>query len=200
MIEWFQKGGPIMWPILICSITALSIILERLYNLREHRIIPSAMLNRIETLLRERKIPEATTICKKYPSSMTRILLAAILNHDLEKYEIKEIIEDAGRHEVPAIERYLVWLGIVASIAPMLGLLGTVTGILRVFQVLAFSGSGNPQALAGGISEALITTIVGLGVGIPALAFYHFFSSKADGLVIEMEKTSLKMLNILKRE
>ncbi len=200
MIEWFQKGGPIMWPILICSITALSIILERLFNLREHRIIPTAMLNRIESLLRERKIPEATTICKKYPSSMTRILLSAILNHDLEKYEIKEIIEDAGRHEVPAIEKYLVLLGIVASIAPMLGLLGTVIGIIKVFEVLSFSGSGNPQALAGGISEALIATIAGLGVGIPSLAFYHFFSSKADGLVIEMEKTSLKMLNILKRE
>lgn len=189
-----------MWPILICSVTALSIILDRLFNLREHRIIPAAMLNRIETLLREKKIPEATTICKKYPSSMTRILLAAILNHDLEKYEIKEIIEDAGRHEGPVIERYLPALGIVASIAPLLGLLGTVLGILRVFQNLAFTGSGNPQALAGGISEALITTISGLAVGIPALAFYYFFSSKADALVIEMEKNSLKMLNILKRE
>ncbi len=200
MMELILSGGIVMIPILICSALAFGIILERFYSLRQRRIIRYDILTRIEELLREGKIPEATTMCKRYQSSMTRILLAAILNHDRSKAEIKEIIEDAGRHEVPIIEKYLTILGTIAGISPLLGLLGTVTGMIKAFQVVSVQGVGHPSALAGGIAEALITTAAGLIIAIPTFVFYNYFSRKADTLIIEMEKNSLRMLNILKRD
>jgi biopolymer transport protein ExbB len=200
MIELVIKGGPVMAPILLCSVISLAIIVERCLSLRRNRILKYEVLQRIEELLRDRKIPEATTLCKRYPSSMTRILLAAILNHDKSRQEIKEIIEDAGRHEVPVLERYLIILGTIASISTLLGLLGTITGMIKTFNVIAALGYGHPEALAGGISEALITTAAGLGVAIPTVVLYNFFTSRVDSLVVEMEKNSLRMLNILKRD
>jgi biopolymer transport protein ExbB len=200
MLDLIIRGGPVMAPILLCSVVSLAIIVERCLSLRRHRILKYEILQRIEELLRDRKIPEATTLCKRYPSSMTRILLAAILNHDKTRQEIKEVIEDAGRHEVPVLERYLTVLGTIASISTLLGLLGTITGMMKTFNVVAALGYGHPEALAGGISEALITTAAGLGVAIPTLVIYNYFTSKVDSLVLEMEKNSLRMLNILKRD
>lgn len=200
MLDFIIKGGPVMVPILLCSVISLAIIVERGLSLRRQRILRYEILQRIEELLRDRKIPEATTLCKRYPSSMTRILLAAILNHDKTRPEIKEIIEDAGRHEVPVLERYLSVLGTIASVATLLGLLGTIAGMIKTFNVIAALGYGHPEALAGGISEALITTAAGLGVAIPTLVVYNYFTSKVDSLVIEMEKNSVRMLNILKRD
>lgn len=200
MRQFIQDGGPIMIPIMVCSVLALAIIIERLYSMRYSRIVRPGMVNRIENLLRDRKIAEATTICKKYPSSMTRILLTAILNHDKEKMEIKEIVEDAGRHEVPVLERYVSLLGTIAMISPLLGLLGTVQGMITVFNVITAAGVGHPQLLSEGIKNALITTFAGLVVGIPALVSYYYFVNKSENLIVELEKNSLKMLNILKRD
>jgi biopolymer transport protein ExbB len=200
MIDMVIKGGPIMAPILLCSVIALAIVVERCLSLRRNRILRYDILQRIEELLRDRKIPEATTLCKRYPSSMTRILLAAILNHDKTRQDIKEIIEDAGRHEIPVLERYLTVLGTIASIAVLLGLLGTILGMIKTFNAIAALGYGHPEALAGGISEALIATAAGLAVAIPTLVLYNFFTSKVDAVVIEMEKHSLRMLSILKRD
>jgi biopolymer transport protein ExbB len=200
MIELVIKGGPVMAPILLCSVISLGIIVERCLSLRRNRILRYDILQRIEELLRDRKIPEASTLCKRYPSSMTRVLLAAILNHDKSRQDIKEIIEDAGRHEVPVLERYLSILGTIASISVLLGLLGTVTGMIRTFNAIAAVGYGHPEALAGGISEALIATAAGLGIAIPTLVLYNFFMSKVDSLIIEMEKNALRMLSILKRD
>jgi biopolymer transport protein ExbB len=200
MLELIIKGGPVMAPLLLCSVISLSIIVERCLSLRRNRILKYDVLQRIEELLRDRKIPEASTLCKRYPSSMTRILLAAILNHDKSRQEIKEIIEDAGRQEVPVLERYLTILGTIASISVLLGLLGTVMGMIRTFNAIAALGYGHPEALAGGISEALVATATGLAIAIPTLIMYNFFTSKVDSLVIEMEKNSLRMLSILKRD
>ena len=200
MFEFVIKGGLVMVPLLLCSVISLSIIVERGLSLRRNRILKYDVLQRIEELLRDRKIPEASTLCKRYPSSMTRILLAAILNHDKSRQEIKEIIEDAGRQEVPVLERYLTILGTIASISVLLGLLGTVTGMIRTFNAIAALGYGHPEALAGGISEALVATATGLSIAIPTLVMYNFFTSKVDSLVIEMEKNALRMLSILKRD
>jgi biopolymer transport protein ExbB len=200
MLEFVIKGGPVMVPLLLCSVVSLSIIVERCLSLRRNRILKYDVLQRIEELLRDRKIPEASTLCKRYPSSMTRILLAAILNHDKSRQEIKEIIEDAGRQEVPVLERYLTILGTIASISVLLGLLGTVMGMIRTFNAIAALGYGHPEALAGGISEALVATATGLAIAIPTLVMYNFFTSRVDSLVIEMEKNALRMLSILKRD
>jgi biopolymer transport protein ExbB len=200
MLEFIIKGGPVMVPLLLCSVISLSIMVERCLSLRRNRILKYDVLQRIEELLRDRKIPEASTLCKRYPSSMTRILLAAILNHDKSRQEIKEIIEDAGRQEVPVLERYLTILGTIASISVLLGLLGTVMGMIRTFNAIAALGYGHPEALASGISEALVATATGLAIAIPTLVLYNFFTSKVDSLVIEMEKNSLRMLSILKRD
>ena len=200
MFEFVIKGGLVMVPLLLCSVISLSIVVERGLSLRRNRILKYDVLQRIEELLRDRKIPEASTLCKRFPSSMTRILLAAILNHDKSRQEIKEIIEDAGRQEVPVLERYLTILGTIASISVLLGLLGTVTGMIRTFNSIAALGYGHPEALASGISEALVATATGLAIAIPTLVLYNFFTSKVDSLVIEMEKNSLRMLSILKRD
>ncbi len=200
LIEWVVKGGPVMVPILLCSVLSLGIIVERSLSLRRSRILKYEIVQRIEELLRERKIPEATALCRRYPASMTRILSAAILNHERTRQEIKEIIEDAGRHEVPVLERYLGILGTIASISVFLGLLGTTVGMIRTFHAIAALGYGHPEALAAGISEALINTAAGLTIAIPTLVLYNFFTSKVDALVIEIEKHSVRTLNILKRE
>lgn len=194
------KGGILMAPIGLCSVLALAIVLERLYMLRQPRVLSPEVLRIVEQYLREGETREALAICRRRPVAITRILHAGIANHHRTKSEIKEIIEDAGRHEVPSLERYLGVLGTIASISPLLGLLGTVTGMIKVFNVIAVRGVGHPGALAGGISEALITTAAGLAVAIPSLVFHNYFVSKADNFIIEMEKASLRMLEIMKRD
>ena len=199
MIEFLLRGGVLMAPILFCSVLALGIVIERMFNLRVKRVIRTAELEEVESMIREKRISEANMILRRSTSAISRILLAAILNHDKERTEIKELIEDAGRQEIPTLERYLGILGSIAGITPLLGLLGTVAGMIRVFDVISKAGVGQPNALAGGISEALITTAAGLTVAIPALVFHGYFVSKVDGLVLEMEKHSLRLLDILKR-
>jgi len=199
MIEFLLRGGVLMAPILFCSVLTLGIVIERLFNLRTKRVIRTAELEEVESMIREKRISEANMICRRSTSAISRILLTAILNHEKDRAEIKELIEDAGRQEIPTLERYLGLLGSIAGITPLLGLLGTVAGMIRVFDVISKAGVGQPNALAGGISEALITTAAGLTVAIPALVFHGYFVSKADGLVLEMEKHSLRLLDILKR-
>jgi biopolymer transport protein ExbB len=199
MIEFLLRGGVLMAPILFCSVLALGIVIERMFNLRVKRVIRTAELEEVESMIREKRISEANMICRRSTSAISRILLTAILNQDKDRAEIKELIEDAGRQEIPTLERYLGILGSIAGITPLLGLLGTVAGMIRVFDVISKAGVGQPNALAGGISEALITTAAGLTVAIPALVFHSYFVSKVDGLVLEMEKHSLRLLDILKR-
>ncbi len=200
MLTYLMQGGVVMLPIGVCSLLALGIIVERLWNLRRKRVLRYDILSRIEELLREQKIPEATTLCKRHQSSMTRILLVAILNYDRPKAEIKEMIEDQGRQEVPILERYLTSLGTIASISPFLGLLGTVVGLLKVFDAIAQAeGMANAAALSEGIHNALITTVAGLCVAIPALVAYNYFARKAESLVLEVERVALRSLNILKQ-
>ena len=200
MMNYILQGGVIMLPIVLCSILACGIVIERLWNLRRKRILRYDILHRIEELLREQKIPEATTLCKRHQSTMTRILLVAILNYDRPKAEIKEMIEEHGRQEVPVLERYLTSLGTIASISPFLGLLGTVVGLLKVFEAISQTGGvTNAAVLSEGIHNALITTVAGLCVAIPSLVAYNYFARKAEGLILEVERVALRLLNILKR-
>ena len=200
MIDYGMRGGIVMLPIALCSILALAIAVERLWNLRRRRVIRYDILAPIEELLREQKIPEAMTLCKRHDNTTTRLLLVAILNADHSKAEIKEMIEDQGRQEVAVLERYLTTLGTIASISPFLGLLGTVVGLLKVFDAIAQSGGvTNPAVLSDGIHNALITTVAGLCVAIPSLVAYNYFARRAEALILEAERVSLRLLNILKQ-
>ncbi|MBN2381533.1 MotA/TolQ/ExbB proton channel family protein [bacterium] len=186
-----------MVPIGLCSILALAIIIDRLLHLRESKILPPSFLNEIKTLLNQKKISEALELCQKTWQPVSRIFEAGILKHRRNREEIKEAIENVGKQEVVFLERYLDALATIASISPLLGLLGTVTGMIEVFQVISLQGVGDPNALSGGISEALITTAAGLLVGIPTLVFHNYFQKRVNHFLLAMEKTSLEVVEIL---
>ncbi len=199
MIEFLMRGGILMIPLGVCSVLAVAVILERSFSLRTRRVIRLDVLQRVKDLLADNKIGEAMTVCRRQPSVMGRILLSAIMNHDRDREELKTIVEDAGRQEVPTLDRYLGVLGTISAVAPLLGLTGTVFGMIRTFAVISEKGIAHPSQLAGGISEALITTATGLVIAIPALIFFNYFTSKADRMVLEIEKHSFRLVDALKR-
>jgi len=199
MYDFVVKGGVLMIPIALCSIIALAIFLERLWSLRRSRVIPRDFLIEIEDLIRREKIPEAITRCRKDASSMANIILAGIRNFGKRREIVKESIEEIGRREAATLERYINVVGTIAAIAPLLGLLGTVVGMIKAFNVISIQGVGNPSSLAGGISEALITTAAGLVVAIPTFVLYRFLANKADALIVEMEEHSIRMVDLLKQ-
>jgi len=197
----FIKGGPLMFLIFLCSVVAFAVVIERLVHLRRARINTEDFMEDIAATLRRNKVMEAIDKCNATPGPIAKILKAGILKHDRPRQEIKEAIEDAGVHEVPRLEKNLGALATIAHITPLLGLLGTVTGMVHTFQVIEQKAVAlmpiNPGDLAGGIWEALITTVAGLSVAIPAFVAYNFLVSKVDGFVLEMEKSATDLVNIL---
>ena len=196
----FEKGGVLVYPLFMLLIWGLTIIIIKAIKLRHEKIINPAVIQGIEEMLLEDKIPEATAYCKQNSLPMTRIILAGILNYERSEAELKEILEDASRQELPGIRRHLTALGTIASASPLLGLLGTVIGMISVFATLSTEANVNPGMLAGGISEALVTTACGLVSAMPTLIFHNFFRTRVQSLIIEMEKISLRMVAILKRK
>lgn len=197
MWSFIVKGGIVMIPIIGLSIVALAIVIERFIKLREDKVIPKEFFNRIKGLLLEGHINEVLSICSKSNKPIAKIIEAGIMKYYFGRDEIKEAIEDAGRHEIAYVERYLPMLSTIASLEPLLGLLGTVTGMISTFNVISSEGIGNAEKLSGGISEALITTAAGLAVAIPTLLFYNIFAERADRLVLKMEKCSMELTEIL---
>ena len=199
IVDWIEKGGFLIYPLFLLLIWGIYIIIVKSANLRQNAIIRPAVVERIEQLLLEKKIPEATAYCKQNPIPMTRVLLAGIINYEKSKGELKEILEEAGRQELPVIRKHITALGTIASLSPLLGLLGTVVGMISVFTILSQGENINASMLAGGISEALITTAGGLLIAMPTLAFYNYFNNRVRILIIEMERISLHMTAVLKR-
>lgn len=197
MYQFVMKGGYLMYPIIFCSILTLAILLERLFALRRSRIIPEKFIIEVSDLVRRRRMDDALTRCRLNNSSIARVLMAGISRHERPRQQVKEAIEDVGRLEAANLERFLTILGTIAGIAPLLGLLGTVTGMIKAFSVISNAGIGNPQMLAGGISEALITTAAGLTVAIPAFVFYKFLRSRVDKRVLRMERVSIEILDLM---
>ncbi len=201
MWEFMHRGGPIMWPILLCSIFAFAIVIERLIYLRKEQIDTRIFMEQIAKALKRNKIMEALDLCERTTGPIAKILKAGILKHDRARTEVREAIEDASIHEVPRLERNLPVLATVAHIAPLLGLLGTVTGMVSAFQVIESKASAvnpvNPGDLAGGIWEALLTTVFGLCVAIPTYVAYNYLVSRVDGFVLDMERSATDLLNIL---
>ena len=197
MFELVTAGGWLMVPIIACSIIALAIIAERLWTLRIRRVIPAELAAQVWEWARDKKLDRERLQNLRSGSPLGRILAAALANRDASREIMKEAIEDTGRHVVHELERYINTLGTIAAISPLLGLLGTVIGMIKVFAAITTQGVGNPAALAGGISEALITTAAGMVVAIPTLMFYRYFRGKVALLVIRMEQQALRMVEVL---
>ena len=201
MWEFMQKGGPIMWPILLCSVVSFAIVIERLIRLRQEEIDTKSFMEQISKSVKRNKIMEALDLCDKTGGPIANILKAGILKHDRPRNEVREAVEDASIHEVPRLERNLPVLATVAHVAPLLGLLGTVTGLVAAFQVIESKATAlnpvNPGDLAGGIWEALLTTVFGLCVAIPTYVAYNYLVSRVDGFVLDMERSATDLLNIL---
>ena len=201
MFEIIQKGGPVMYPIILCSIVAFAIVIERLYHLYKARIDTRDFMNNIEITIKRNRIAEAIKICDNTPGPIAHIVKAGVMKHDRSRQEIRESIEDAGHQEVPRLEKNISLLATIAHISPLLGLLGTVTGMVRAFQIIQEkSASFNPVSpgdLAGGIWEALLTTVAGLIVAIPTVVAYNYLVNRVEEFVLEMERSTTDVINML---
>ena len=200
MFEFVKSGGWLMLPIIACSIVALGIVLERFWTLRSKRVMPQHLMKQILQLHQQKRLDRADLQKLKSSSPLGRILAAGLVNRDHSKEVMKEAIEEVGRQVVHELERYLNTLGTIASISPLLGLLGTVIGMIKVFSVIVTAGVGDPGVLAGGISEALITTAAGLSVAIPSLMMHRYFNGLIDRLVLGMEEQALKLVEVIHGE
>ncbi|MBI1208982.1 MAG: hypothetical protein GC191_17055 [Azospirillum sp.] len=199
IVEMVHAGGVVAYFLLFMLAWCLIVVAIKAAGLRRKRIIRPAIIQDIERLLIDGKLAEATAYCKKSAYPMARIILAGILHYDRSEPEIKERLEEAGRQELPAIRKHLTTLRSLASAAPLVGLFGTVIGMINVFATLSKGTTIEASALAGGISQALITTAIGLLVAVPAIVSYNDFSNRVNNFVVEMEKISLNMVAILKR-
>lgn len=197
MFELVKAGGWLMWPIILCSVAAMALIGQRFASLRTSKVLPDNLVAQIWKMHKNHKLKREHIKTLKAESYLGRILAAGLENKNNSRSVMKEAIEDVGRHVAHDLEKYLNTLGTIAAITPLLGLLGTVIGMIKVFTAITNSGVGNPTVLAGGISEALITTAAGLVVAIPTFMFYRYFQGKVDRLVIEMEAEALKLVEVL---
>jgi len=199
--ELFLKGGPLMWPILLCSVFALGIILEKFRHLRKISIDSQIFLAGILEKMKRHEIKEALAICDKTDSPLSNVLKAGILKYDRPRPQIIEAMEDASLYEVPRLEKNLSMLATIAHISPLLGLLGTAVGMVRCFQVIQSKAASSlpvtPVDLAGGIWEALLATVAGLIVAIPAFVAYNYLVSRTNNLILDMEKASTELVNFL---
>ncbi len=200
MWELIQKGGIVMYPIILLSVIALAVFLERLISLRKEKYVPKAFYEQLVSLLKKRNINEAVEICKANKSALARISETIITNTDLPLSRLLEVAEETGRSEASKLDKFLPSLQTVVAIAPLLGLLGTVLGMIKIFDVIALQGTGSAEALSSGIAEALITTAAGLVVAIPAQIFYFIAKARADAIGAALEKASSDVMNLLFKE
>jgi len=200
-VDVIHKGGPVIIPIILCSIFALAISLERLINLYRSKIDTAKFMDEITIALKRNRISDALEICEQTQGPIARILKAGIARYDRSRQEIREAIEDAGLHEVPKLEKNLSALATIAHVSPLLGLLGTVTGMVHTFQIIQQKAQAmypvDPSVLAKGIWEALITTVAGLIVAIPSFVAYNYLVTKVQNLIVEMEILASDLVNIL---
>ena len=197
MLELIKACGSLMVPILLCSLAALAIVIERLWTLRRKAVLPPNLVGEVLAAYKAGKLNEARVGALRDGSPLGRVLAAGLANLRHPRHVMKEAIEDVGRQVVHELERFLNTLGTIAAIAPLLGLLGTVVGMIKVFSTIVEQGIGNPGQLAGGISVALITTAAGLSVAIPALMFSRYLRGRVDSLVIGMEEAALELVEVI---
>ena len=198
MLEIIKAGGWVMVPLILCSVFALAIIAERFWTLRESRVAPKNLVAQVWQWEKSGHLDVRRIADLRRSSPLGKILAAGLLNRKHSREVMKESIEDVGRHVAHELERFLDILGTITAMSPLLGLLGTVLGIIKIFSTIMTHGIGDPNMMAGGIAEALIDTVTGLSIAIPSMFFYRYFHSRVDALVITMEQESLKMVEIIK--
>ena len=186
-----------MWPILACSIAAIAIIIERFWTLNKRAVTPQHLWEQVKQMVERHDFNQVNVGAIRDSSPLGRILAAGLANVRNGRDVMRDAIEEAGRHVVHELERYLNSLGTIAAITPLLGLLGTVIGMIKVFAAITSHGVGDATILAGGISEALITTAAGLSVGIPSLMFYRYFRGKVQELTISMEQEAIRLIEVI---
>ncbi len=197
MLELIEAGGLLMWPILLCSVVSLAIVSERLWSLQQNKIAPKNLVATVWQWQKTGDLDARKIQNMRRQSPLGSVLAAGLLNRHHDREVMKESIEEVGRHVAHEMGRSLNTLGTIASITPLLGLLGTVIGMIKVFAVITSYGVGDPSVLAEGISEALLTTAAGLSVAIPTLMFHRYFQGKVDNLIVTMEQEALKMVEIM---
>lgn len=200
VLELVQAGGWLMFPILLCSVIAAAIIVERLWTLRTRKVIPDKLMTGIWNLLNKDQLTEKHIVEIEKGSPLGQVLAAGLINRHLSRDLVRESIEETGRFVAHELERFLNALGTISTITPLLGLLGTVIGMIKVFTTITTVGVGDPATLAGGISEALITTAAGLTVAIPSVIFHRYLKRKIDELVVGMEQEAMKLVEVLHGE
>ena len=197
MFELIQSGGLLMIPILFCSVMAMGIVGERFWTLRKKKILPPELVSQVWNLAKAKKLDAMTLKHLKDSSPLGTILATGLKSRSLGREVMKEAIAESGRQVAHKLERFLNTLGTIATITPLLGLLGTVVGMIKVFAAIVSHGVGDPAILAGGISEALITTAAGLAVAIPCVIFHRYFDGLVDAYVLNMEEESLKLIEVI---
>jgi|AntAceMinimDraft_2_1070361.scaffolds.fasta_scaffold53616_2 biopolymer transport protein ExbB len=190
ILETIKQGGITVYPLIICSIIALAVIIEKLIVLRKKRILMPEIEFAIKRIKSIDDVPEAIAVCNQNPGVFANLILSGLKLADQPLDIIRESFADQGRQEIRHLEKGLVLLETVAAISPLLGLLGTVIGMIKVFKIISERGVGEASSLSGGISEALLSTAVGLTVGIPALVFYNYFTSKSEDIILDIEKSA----------
>jgi biopolymer transport protein ExbB len=199
VLEIILAGGWLMVPILLCSTLSVAIIIERFWTLRRSKVTPKGLNTMVEDWAARHELDARHLQQIKDESPLGRIYSAALINRKRPREAIKEAVEDTGRHVVHDLERFLNTLGTIAGISPLLGLLGTVVGMIKVFSAIMISGVGDANVLAGGISQALITTAAGLTVAIPSYFFYRFFRGMVAEYVISMEEKAISLIDCIER-
>lgn len=195
MLDIFYRGGPLMYPILFCSIIGWAIFMERFFAYFQIKRDLVAVQRRIGKLVQEDKIDEALELCVHRKSPLARILQVVLKNRGQSRAHLKGLAEEVGVREAVALQRYLGLLGTIANVAPLLGLLGTVLGMINAFNVIAAQGVGTPATLGGGISEALITTAAGLTVAVPMLLVHRYLAARSERLTLELEEASMLIID-----
>jgi biopolymer transport protein ExbB len=197
VFELVKSGGWLMLPIIVCSIAVLAIGIERYLFLNPERVAPKHLLAQVWSWIKSNQLDAAKIRDLKASSPLGRILAAGLSNSKHGREVMKESIQEAASHVVHDLEHYLNTLGTIAAVSPLLGLLGTVIGMIKVFTAIMLQGTGNAGVLAGGISEALITTAAGLTVAIPALIMHRYFLRRIDSMVVTLEQETIKLVDVL---
>lgn len=200
MFELIKAGGWSMLPLILCSITSMAIVIERFWSLQRKRVTPANLVAQVWQWSRAGVLDERRIQALRDGSPLGRVLAAGLANRSYSREVMKEGIEEVGRHVVHELGRHLNMLGTIASISPLLGLFGTVIGMIKMFSAASAHGVGDPTALAGGIATALVSTAGGLIVAIPTLLFYRYFRSRVDDIVMTMEQEALKLVEVMKGE